>query len=358
MKRIIKIFGIFILAVIGIHLIFGVYIWISNSIYVGGTDQKNKKYLAANNSSSSNTRLHENFFEEVFEEEFYNATIFLLGENHGFEDVQKIDLALLKHLQRKVGLRYYIAEMDYSLGEKLNAYIQDNIENEKKLTEVVFQMKDRIPQQASQEYFEKWRKIRKFNMTLPDSLRITVVGIDKEYGDNRTEISRDSAMLKNLNSYIKDNSLQSEKFYGLFGYFHVLQKSVGKNTVNPFASRLVSSEKNVKSIVVYHLDSEVYFPKNEQYPTPDSEVLGILNDNGPITLVKGIKDLKAITEPNTITLFNLNGDGSPYKSSNNLAGIKVNFFAKDVLPRSSEYSTVDYFQYVILGRNSKALTKF
>ena len=114
----------------------------------------------------------------------------------------------------------------------------------------------------------------------------------------------------------------------------------------------------VKSIVVYHSDSEVYLPKNSQFPTPDSEKIGFLNDDGPITLVKGINDLEEITEPNSITLFNINGDDSPYKNSQNLAGIKVNFFAEDLLPLSSNNATVDYFQYVILGRNSKALTKY
>ena len=109
---------------------------------------------------------------------------------------------------------------------------------------------------------------------------------------------------------------------------------------------------------MYHLDSKVYFPKNEQYPSPDNEVLEILNDNGPITLVKGIKDLEEVSEPNSTTLFKLDGNGSPYMTFNNLVGIKVNFLGQDVLPLNSEYPTVDFFQYVILGRNSKALTTF
>jgi len=362
MKKILRISGIILLVVVGIHLIFGAYIWISNSIYLGSVDTKNTKYLKSNISSSPNDDINKNFFKDIFDSEFYKSQIILLGENHGFADVQKIDLALLKHLNNEVGLRYYIAEMDYSLGNKLNTYIHDTTGNEEILIDVVNQMKDRIPQQASEEYFEKWKEIRKFNMTLSDSLKITVVGIDKEYNDNQDGISRDSAMVKNLYQYVQEKSLQNEKFYGLFGYFHVMQNQVGENTVKPFAARLVSSKneniKKVKSIVVYHLDSDVYFPKNNQFPTPDSEVLGILNDNGPITLVKGIYDLKEVTKPNTISIFNLNGIEAPYKSSQNLAGIKVNFFGEDLLPENSEYTTIDFFQYVLLGRDSKALTKF
>ena len=80
-------------------------------------------------------------------------------------------------------------------------------------------MKDKIPQQASIEYFQKWKEIRKFNITLPDSLKIRVVGIDKKYDDNQSNISRDSAMVRNLNQYIKQNSLQDEKILWLVWLF-------------------------------------------------------------------------------------------------------------------------------------------
>jgi len=362
MRKTIRIFGITILTIIGLHLIFGLYVWISNSMYLGSVDKKNIEYLDSNFSSSPNDSIGENLFEATFDKDFYNASIFLLGENHGFKDVQKIDLALLKHLHEKVGLRYYIAEMDCDLAEELNAFIQDSIRNESLLSYVVTQMKNRIPQQASQELYYKWSKLREFNLSLPDSLKINVIGIDKDFHDSQTQISRDSAMVKNLTQYIRENNLKNEKFYGLFGYFHTMQKEIGVNTAKPFAARLVSSNdtniKKVKSIVVYHLDSDVYLPQNNQFPTPDSKVFKFLNDNGPITLVKGINDLKEVTKPNTVSIFNLHGVESPYKSSQNLAGMKVNFFGEDILPLNSKNSTVDYFQYVILGRNSKALSKF
>jgi len=41
-----------------------------------------------------------------------------------------------------------------------------------------------------------------------------------------------------------------------------------------------------------------------------------------------------------------------------LAGIKVNLLGADVLPASDKNSTTDYFQYIILLRNSEALTPF
>lgn len=307
MKKVINIIGILLLTVVGLHLLFGMYVWISNSVYLENINQSNVAYLRSNKVSSPNDKIKENFFKGVFDEEFYNSNIFLLGENHGFSDVQKIDLALVKHLQKEVGLGFYIAEMEFSLGNKLNTYINDSIQDQALLSEVVTKMKERIPQQASQEFYNKWEEIRKFNLGLPDSQRITVLGIDKEPGIDQEQVSRDSAMFKNLNRYIHKNNLKDEKFYGLFGYFHVMQKPIGKNTVEPFASRLASSNiehfRNVKSMVVYHLDSEVYFPENSQFPTPESEKIGFLNDDGPISLVKGINDLEEVTEAGSITLF-------------------------------------------------------
>ena len=96
MKKIIRIFGIILLAIVGMPLIFGVYIWVSNSIYLGSVDQNNTKYLTSNSSSSSNEEINEKFFKDIFDEEFYNSEVFLLGENHGFADVQKIDLGFIE----------------------------------------------------------------------------------------------------------------------------------------------------------------------------------------------------------------------------------------------------------------------
>ncbi len=362
MKRAIRFIGRFILIVVGIHLLIGGYLLIRNRIYLGSTNEENTEYLKVNVASTPLNTLGEDFFEGAFEEDFYRSNIFLLGENHGFADVQEVDLALLKHLNRQIDLRYYIAEMDRETGEMLNSYLRDSLGNLSTLEKVILRVGKEIPQQASMELFHKWKKVREYNQSLPDSLRISVLGIDKDNSDTSSQMSRDSAMIKNLTDYIKSKNLQDEKFYGLFGYFHVMQQPVGKNTEAPFASRLKESSfdffAKVSSIVTYHIDSEVYFPKNDQFPTPKNERISFLNDDGPIVLVKGIEDLKEVTEPNTISIFNLNGEDSPYKKSKNLAGIKVNFLGNDILPLNQETVTPDYFEYVVLGRNAKALTKY
>jgi len=304
----------------------------------------------------------EALFSPVLDKSFYSASIFLLGENHGFADVQKLDLALLRHLNKKIGLRYYIAELDSTRANLLNSYLTDSLENTQLLSQVVTALKTSIPQQASKELFNKWQQVRTYNTTLPDSLKIKVLGIDRDYNNTSSKISRDSAMVKNLAYYIKAYNLEGQKFYGLFGNFHVMQNRIGLNTVAPFASRLKTSNSKqlnaVKSIVTYHIDSEVYLPKNEQIPTPADEKLSLLNDNGPFILVKGIKDLKEVTQANTLSIFKLNSKQSPYASTQNLAGLKVRFFEQSLLPQNDTIPTTAFFQYAVLGRNSQALSPF
>lgn len=362
MRKALRIFGIFVLSIILIHLIVVVYIWINNKSYLERVKLENVEYLKANSTTVSQTEIDDEFFEAALDDTFYDSNIFLLGESHGFADVQNIDFALLKHLNKKEGVRFYIAEMDKELGAKLNKYLTDSIENKELLAEVVFSLKSRIPQQASKELFKKWESVRAYNLTLPDSVRINVLGIDKDYDDSSTQVPRDSMMVKNLAEAVADYDLQGEKFYGLFGHFHVMQEPVGNSSAAPFGARLKRSNldflNRVSSLVVYHIDSEVYFPENEQFPTPGDEKIGFLNNDGPITLVKGINDLEAISGPNTVTLSVLNKATSPYRKSQALAGIKVNFFGNDLLPKSPGAATTDCFQYVILGRNSEALTKY
>ncbi|MBZ9632641.1 hypothetical protein LB465_17825 [Salegentibacter sp. LM13S] len=225
------------------------------------------------------------------------------------------------------------------------------------LRKVVLDIGQRIPQQSSHQLFEKWEKIYDYNKALPDSSKITVLGIDKNFDDNSRKLSRDSIMTLNFKRIISKGHLENEKFYGLFGYAHVLQEGYGENNFRPFAERIKSFTKknSIKSFVCYNLDSEVYLPENDQFPAPEDHKLSILNDDGPIMLVKGINDLRELTDTNSVTIFDLDNTDSPYKKNQYLGGIKVNFFGSDVITKSPDVFTTDVLQYVFLIRNSKAL---
>lgn len=244
--------------------------------------------------------------------------------------------------------------MDSITAKKLNYFLTDRFKNKETLKQVVSAIKNRIPQQSSQELFDKWNVIYDYNQKLTDSLKIKVIGIDKNF-DDYSKVARDSAMILNFENSIKKLKLENEKFYGLFGYFHVLQ-NVNENGKETFASGLKKSGIKTTSFVSYTLDSEMYLPKNPQFHTPENEKVDWLNADGPLQLVKGINDLKELSNRNSITLFKLNLKNSPFLKSQNLISVKSRVFGENIIPEKGTFTT-DYFQYVFLLRNSKALTK-
>lgn len=355
--KVLKIIGKILLPLLIINLLAIAFFWIKNEYYLESTNDKNLSYLKKNKKVILEKDENQYDLNGFFDQDFYDADVFLLGENHGFAEVQNIDFELFKHLNQKVGVKYYIAEMDSMRSKRLNQYLNDSIKNNSILKSVVIDIKQRIPQQSSQQLFEKWEKIYDYNKTLPDSQKITVLGIDKDFNDTTTNLSRDSIMTLNFKSIIAKRHLENEKFYGLFGYAHVLQEPYSPYDFRPFAVRIKSFTKknSIKSLVCYNIDSEVYLPENDQFPAPEDHKLSILNEDGPIMLVKGINDLRELTQAHTVTLFDLDNTNSPYNEHQYLGGIKVNFFGPDVITKSPHVFTTDVLQYVFLIRNSKAL---
>lgn len=349
MKKILKFIKITFISLLSIILLFMAYLFISNKLFLESKNDDNISYLSKNN-----VQIGTSIDEKLFDDEFYKSQVFLLGEIHGYAGNQKIDQEMLFFLNKKVGIKYYIAEMDSLTAKKLNAFLFEKQKNKTILKEVVESIKRRIPQQASQELFNKWNAIYDYNQKLADSLKITVIGIDKNF-DDESKGSRDEAMVSNFKNAIQRKHLENEKFFGLFGYFHTLQKKTESGRAT-FAAGLKDSGVKVTSLVSYTIDSEMYLPKNPQLPTPENEKVDWINADGPLMLVKGINDLKELSKPESITLFKLNSKNSPYLKSQNLITVKSRAFGENVVPLKEAFAT-DYFQYVFLLRNSKALTK-
>ncbi len=361
MKKVFRISLISLSVVLLLSLAGALAFWVNNKVYLGGTNQHNIDYLRNNKQLLTLHNKQALGDEALFEQSFYNNQVFLLGESHGLADVQKIDQAMFIHLNKKAGVRHYIAEMDSTRAMQLNAFLSSPQKDTNLLKQVVVAIKQRIPQQASRELYQKWADLYDYNQGLAADRRIVVLGIDMGFDDVVTTISRDSIMFLNFKHLVSSYGLENEKFYGLFGHTHVLQGSIGENGFRPFAAKLKNARlpfaRTIKSIVCYNLESEVYFPANDQYPGPEDEKTSMLNADGPLLIVKGIKDPQQVTEKNSITLFNLEKEQSPYRTNQLLAGIKVNFFGGNILPHSATQYTTDFFQYMILVRNSKALTK-
>ncbi len=349
MKLLLKLIKYTFITILSICLIFILYFVISNKLFLESKNEDNIAYLKKNKTQIANT-----INDELFDSDFYKSNVFLLGEIHGYADNQKVDKELLFFLNKKLGVKYYIAEMDSLTAKKLNNFLSSDSKDETILKNVVLSMLKRIPQQSSQELFDKWSEIYDYNQKLVDSLKLTVIGIDTDF-DGNSKIARDKAMAINFKNYVTKNNLENEKFYGLFGFFHTLQGTI-ENGAETFASALKKSGNKVTTLLSFTLDSEMYIPKNLQYPTPLGEKIDWVNADGPLMLVKGINDLKELSQPNSITLFKLNSDKSPYLKSKHFISVKSRFFGSNIIPTKDNYTT-DYCQYIVLLRNSKSLTK-
>lgn len=361
MIKILKVLATLLLGLLVLLLGGFLYFWISNQLFIEGVDEENTAYLSQNKEEINPALVSPEADIELFNNDFYHNQVFLLGENHGFADVQLIDQYMLKHLNKKIGLRYYLAEMDSIRATKLNEFLEKDTKDSLLLKQVIRDIGIRIPQQSSKELYQKWLEIYDYNQSLADSLKITVIGIDKNFEDTSPEISRDSAMLLNFQKEVELKGLENEKFYGFFGYTHVLASSFGEKDIYPFAAKVKRSNlpyaQKLQSLVCFTLDSEVILPENDQVPTPPDGKTALLNHDGPILLAKGIKDLKEVTRENSITLFHLDKPNSPYRNNQKLASIKVNLFGDHLVPSDEKQSTTDFFQYVFLIRNSNALSK-
>lgn len=112
-----------------------------------------------------------------FDDDFYRNRVFLLGEIHGAAKAQTLDLAMMKHLNRRAGVRWIMAELDYSQAERFNAYLDSGDES---LVLPVFEAwLDESAQWGNRQHLEKLRALREYNRTLPRERRLRYFGVDR-----------------------------------------------------------------------------------------------------------------------------------------------------------------------------------
>jgi hypothetical protein len=79
-----------------------------------------------------------------------------------------------------------------------------------------------------------------------------------------------------------------------------------------------------------------------------------VNSNGPLAFVTGIKDLQAASRKNTITLFKIDNNSSPYKTSSLSINTRMLIPGLTIRPGHENLTIAEAFLYVILIRNSVA----
>ena len=382
----------------------------------------------------------------LFDKAFYGNQLFLLGESHGFKKAQAVDLALLKHLNQRVGVRFYIAEVDPAKAWYLNQYLQTGQDSTLRL--VFRSWIAETAQWANQDFFRKVQAIRAYNQTLPAKKRIRFVGIDamqdkalvvqqlreltlgppagsgpfaadqprldsiaallmaspkkpdslaaqvalhwlaklrnqpadyksvalatkQELTATLTGLSyrktikrREATLFANFRDAIARLGLQTEKLYGFFGAFHISQAPMVDGN-KAFAAQIQASDLPMRgktvSLLCRYVDSfmmtpTAYLPPFWQDKGNVYTRLDKFNDNGPMMTIDGIKDFMAQSQPNTVTLFKLLGTAA------GMAPITATYSpfmpADQRLTFDPKRPTTDYFQYIVLVRNSDMTEPF
>jgi hypothetical protein len=123
LKAFLKRFLIILLSLTGLVLLaFGVYVLISQ----GTESDSHQAYLKKNMEQIA---LDSSPTFQIFDQEFYQNQVILLGETHGYQVPQELDFVILKHLNARAGVRNYLAEVDYCQAWFLNKYLRTGNEN-------------------------------------------------------------------------------------------------------------------------------------------------------------------------------------------------------------------------------------
>lgn len=131
------------------------------------------------NSQNKIDYLEQNRFDMTASEFEFPQTDFNIigfGAYHGSSKTETTEYFLLKSLTGSGTIKYYLPETDFSLAHFFNAYLESG--DTLLLKDLVIHYGVRVPQEQSTETYEKWKNIKELNDQLPESDRLTIVGID------------------------------------------------------------------------------------------------------------------------------------------------------------------------------------
>jgi|AntAceMinimDraft_11_1070367.scaffolds.fasta_scaffold04460_6 hypothetical protein len=291
MKKVLRILGLVILTPLCMY-------WVYSAVfhtmeYVKGNDYVD--YL------NNNKTVFNSDFE--LDASFYEKQFYIVGEIHGFAKSPEIDFKLFKHLNKRIGVRYYMSEVDFSQAYYLNQYLETGNDS---IIHYALENWLVVQAQNNRDYYQKWKELYKYNKSLPKEKKIVVLGCDvvsdmtlfkdhlkslldtidytavfanakkrvefvkriksfkgdlqkqnsfkSKYGSGFAEIShlmetmlqtelsgREEKIFTNFKKLIKTYELENEKIYSFYGNFHALQASTSDG-FEPLAAKIKRSD--------------------------------------------------------------------------------------------------------------------
>lgn len=382
--------------------------------YFAGKDYV--KYWKNNPNQMEQVEQNKEFDFKSLEKIAYDNDLILFGESHGTKEAQKIDLQLIKYLNRTVGMKYHIVELDFSQAYFINEYLTTGNDS---LVNYVLKNWAVVAGRDNKDYYNKWYSLFKINQVLPDSQKIQVIGIDqindfaitkkhltrifeklkinteipiekkkivewskfelpniieknKDSIDSLTlsslehikfnlqeyfEKTRPELMFVNFEKQFKSRELENQKIYGYFGIAHVLQSEI--NGYDDFTAILKKSDLPIKNKVF----SIVTMFSNSKWGIPSAYLPSPIQGEKRLTKIPISYD-----SPTLMYFYGVNDLKSVTKENTNTLFIlnnKQSPYSQSLrlvdnfglIPRGIEITlnesvTTDYFDAVFLIRNS------
>jgi hypothetical protein len=110
--------------------------------------------------------------------------LFFTGEYHTIPGNETISLEVLKYLNKATDVNYLICEVQYSVINKLNKYIQNG--DEELLNEAVNVIRKSDAKYANENYYKFWQGLYEYNKGLHNDKKIQVFGIDVDFNGDYT----------------------------------------------------------------------------------------------------------------------------------------------------------------------------
>ncbi len=145
-------------------------------IYLNKPYKSTDEYLKKN-YADLNLQEEENFSGlELLDKDLKDKKIIFAGEYHNLDQNQIVELKLLKYFQKEAGVNYYLEEIGHADAHFINKYLESGDETI---------LKDYFDIYKNQKYYTEERydhfiDVYRFNQTLPDDEKIKIVGADIE----------------------------------------------------------------------------------------------------------------------------------------------------------------------------------
>ncbi|MFR3558768.1 MAG: hypothetical protein ACLTUN_09515 [Paraclostridium sordellii] len=137
-----------------------------------------KDYLSKNNKPINLKNINDFSGLEILKDDLKNKKIIFTGEDHTLDKDNLFKIKMIKYLQKKIDLKYYLDESGYANAYFFNKYL--NSGDEKILKQAFNQVKGTAMYNTDDYNF--YKSLYEFNQTLSEDKRIEIIGIDIEHG--------------------------------------------------------------------------------------------------------------------------------------------------------------------------------